>query len=87
MSWRDVAPRAAGQPRQSRAINLSLDEIAVQTGCAEHGLTISAIEPLVGGGTRVVMTSSDAAEMARGAFRKWVLSGPVERTPMRLRSR
>lgn len=83
MSWREGKASIPGQASHSRAINLSMEEKAVRAACAKHGATISAIESLASGGTRVVLMSGDAADTMRGALRKQVLAGAVTRTPLR----
>jgi anti-sigma factor RsiW len=60
-----------------------MDEKNVRAACAKHGATISAIEALQSGGTRVVLMSSAAAETMRKAFGKRVLTGQVQRAPLR----
>ena len=67
----------------SRAINIEATQADVLAACLKHGLTISAMESLVSGGTRVVLMSGDAAETVRQAFGKRVLTGPVQRVPLR----
>lgn len=74
---------ANGQVTTSRAINLAMDEKDVRAGCAKHGAAISAIETLQSGGTRVVLMNGSAAETMRKAFGKRVLSGAVQRAPLR----
>lgn len=83
MSWRQATSTTGVKPAASRAINLDIDENAVRTACAKHGVTISAIEVLQSGGTRVVLMSGAAAETMRKAFGKRVLTGEVQRAPLR----
>jgi len=64
----------------SRAVNVSVDTAKVVAMCAKHKVTISAIEALPSGGTRVVlMNSTDAAAIVK-AFGSKVIAGPVPRT-------
>ena len=64
----------------SRAMNLALSESEVTTLCTAAGISVSAIEPLPSGGTRVVlMNSADAAKIIK-AFGSKVLTGTVART-------
>ena len=67
----------------SRAVNINATEDDVSAACRRRGLTISAIEPLVSGGTRVVLMDRVAADSVRRAFGKRVLTGVVQRTPLR----
>ncbi|RYE01231.1 MAG: hypothetical protein EOP61_11830 [Sphingomonadales bacterium] len=69
----------------SRALNLDATPAHVTDMCAKHDATVSVIEPLASGGTRVVLLNAhDAAVIAR-AFGKKVLTGVVERMPIRPR--
>lgn len=64
----------------SRAVNVSVEQAQVITMCKKHDATISAIETLPSGGTRVVlMNSADAAKIIK-AFGSKVLTGTVART-------
>ncbi|WP_210359165.1 MULTISPECIES: hypothetical protein [Sphingomonas] len=83
MSWREKWSSGIGEPSVSRAINLAMDETDVRAGCTKHGAAISAIETLQSGGTRVVLMNGAAAETMRMAFGKRVLSGTVQRTPLK----
>ena len=57
----------------------------VIAACASNKATISAVEPLISGGTRVVLTNShDAAVMGR-VFAGNIITGTVIRTPLRVR--
>lgn len=67
----------------SRAINISATQRDVSAVCARRGLTISAIESLECGGTRVVLTDRAGADQIREAFGRKVLTGEVQRTPLR----
>ena len=67
----------------SRAINVNASETEVLKSCATHGATISAIETLASGGTRVVLMNATATETMRAAFGRKVLTGEVRRTPLR----
>ena len=64
----------------SRAVNVSVEQPQVVAMCKKHDATISAIETLPSGGTRVVlMNSVDAAKIIK-AFGSKVLTGTVART-------
>lgn len=67
----------------SRAINVKASETDVINRCAKHGATVSAIEALVSGGTRVVLNNGDDAAVMRHVFRKELITGEVERIPLR----
>ncbi len=80
MSWRQSASATGTGTQASRAMNIDASEADVRALCAKHDLGISAIEPLVSGGTRVVMVSLAAADRVRTAFARKLLTGPVQRT-------
>jgi hypothetical protein len=63
----------------SRALNLKLAEADVIARCNQAGVAISAIEPLVGGGTHVVTVTGDGAAILRRALRDHVIDGRVQR--------
>lgn len=63
----------------TRAINLNLSEADVIARCNRAGVKISAIEPLVGGGTHVVTLTGDGAAVMRRALREYVIEGRVKR--------
>ncbi len=67
----------------SRAINVNATEAEVIKSCARYGATVSAIETLASGGTRVVLMNIIAAETMRAAFGRKLLTGTVRRTPLR----
>lgn len=69
----------------SRAINVDASEAEVQTACRKHSVTISAIESLASGGTRVVLMNADATATMKHAFRRRLLTGDVRRTPLTTR--
>ena len=79
MSWRDAALPLDPRVLTSRAINLSMDEADVSTMCAKFGLTISSIETLLSGGTRVVLQSSEEAAQLKRKLKTKVLQGAVSR--------
>jgi hypothetical protein len=63
----------------SRAMNLTLPEADVVAQCHTHGISISAIETLPSGGTHMVTTTSEGAEIARHKFKKVLIAGHVRR--------
>ena len=52
----------------SRTLHVSLSEGEVTESCRKHAVAISAIEPLVSGGTRLVVELSPQA---------WCTTGPA----------
>lgn len=60
-----------------RAIFIALPEAEVIAACAKHGASISVIEPLTGGGSRVVLTNGDATADMRQVFARKLLSPPA----------
>jgi hypothetical protein len=70
----------------SRAINIDATQDHVLAACAKRKLPVSTIEALDSGGTRVVMKNpADAATIA-GFYGRKVITGLVQRTPLRLAS-
>ncbi|WP_415642743.1 hypothetical protein [Sphingomonas antarctica] len=63
----------------SRAINIQGTEADVRAECDKLSLPISAIETLLSGGTRVVMTTGAAADRVRKAFKGRLITGDVRR--------
>lgn len=63
----------------SRAINLSVDQDAVTRLCGKHAVLISCMEPLLSGGTRVVLRSADGAATVRRHMKDKIMEGPVVR--------
>lgn len=63
----------------SRAMNIDLDRDEVIARCAKNNATISAIETLISGGTRVVMMNGDDAAVMRKAFGSKIITGTVTR--------
>ena len=76
--WRRGVPT---QIMTSRAMNVSIAQADVVALCRKHAASISAIETLHSGGTRVVLKNNQGAETMRKAFGKKVLAGPVVATP------
>ena len=68
----------------SRAINISATEADITAACETAGISISTIERLISGGTRVVFhNAADTASMAK-ADKSKLLTGPVTRAQTRL---
>ena len=61
----------------SRAMNLALPESEVKQICLLQGISISAIEPLQSGGTRLVCTTPAGAEEMRLRLRGHIIDGAV----------
>ncbi len=76
--------RRGGAPEillPSRAMNVAIPQADVVALCRKHDATISAIETLHSGGTRVVLTNNDAAEKMRKAFGTKLMTGKVPPAP------
>lgn len=71
----------------SRAINVNATNAEVAAMCAKHKATISAIEALPAGGTRVVMMNADDAAVIAKAFKTKILATDTKRTPLSTRWR
>ena len=68
----------------TRAVNVDASLAEVTAACALVGASISAIEPLAGRGTRVVLRSADAADDMRVHYKKKLLDDRAARVPTRL---
>lgn len=64
----------------SRVIHVQETEAKIESLCQKHALRISVIEPLVSGGLRVVMSSSDDTETLRGLVKGQLITGEVRRS-------
>ena len=64
----------------SRAINIDATPQHVTAACAKRGFTITSLETLLSGGTRVVLTSGDAANAIRQVYGRKVIEGQVQRS-------
>lgn len=64
----------------SRAMNVGIAQADVETLCRKHKASISAIETLHSGGTRVVLRNIEAADTMRKAFGKKLMAGNVAPT-------
>jgi hypothetical protein len=65
----------------SRALNIKLAEAQVLAKCRKAGVLVSAIEPLIGGGTHLVCTTIDGANEMRLQFKNMIITGAVQRMP------
>jgi hypothetical protein len=68
----------------SRALNLDATLAEVTARCAKLATSITAIETLRSGGTRVVLKSADDAAVVSKAYGNKVMAGVVSRQPTRL---
>ena len=67
----------------SRALNINATEDHVRATCAKRSVTISAIESLVSGGTRLVTSNSADSAVIAKVYGTKVMTGVVRRTPLR----
>ena len=63
----------------SRAMNLQLPEENVRERCKKSGVSISAIEVLPSGGTRLVCTTGEGADEMRLKLKGHIIQGAVQR--------
>ncbi len=68
----------------SRAINVKATPDHVIATCAKRKVSISAIEALHSGGTRVVMNNAQDTALIAKVYGTKVITGDVVRTPSRL---
>ncbi len=66
----------------SRAINVKETVATVLAKCKSQQVDVSAIEALVSGGTRVVLSRPDGADTMRKIFVGKIIEGTVRRTPL-----
>jgi hypothetical protein len=64
-------------------MNLKLTQVEVEAAVLKHGAVISAIEPLLPSGTRVVLTNAEQAASLRRKLKAQIIDGKVRRTPLR----
>ena len=67
----------------SRVLLLSLDEGQVVATCLASKVSISAIESLPAGGTRLVCSSSDGAATMKRKLKSQLITGTVTRSAFR----
>lgn len=67
----------------SRAMNIKMSESAVLDRCRAESVGVSAIEPLPGGGVRVVCMSGDGAATLRRLLKGKLIDGEVKRERFR----
>ncbi|MDE2403086.1 MAG: hypothetical protein KGM17_00030 [Sphingomonadales bacterium] len=65
----------------SRAMNLRLPQRDVRERCDEQGIAISALEPLLTGGTHLVCRTIEGADEARRRLHDHLIQGRVQRFP------
>lgn len=78
VSWRDTGT-AMYEISTSRGVNIAADVAEVRAICSKHHLTISAIETLLSGGTRVVLQSGEDAVSLRRTMKTKLIDGSVQR--------
>ena len=65
----------------SRAVNINATVAEAIAMAAKHNAIVSAIEPLLPQGTRVVFMNGEAAATVARAFGRRVLNGTIIREP------
>jgi hypothetical protein len=63
----------------SRAFNLSMTEADVIKHCADKSIAVSVIEPLPGGGTRLVTMNGHGAAQIQAKLKTRIIQGEVRR--------
>jgi len=70
----------------SRAMNVNLTESQVRRVCEGMSIAITAIEPLIPSGTRVVCQNVEGSLALWNKLRANIIPGPVRRMPRSLRT-
>ncbi len=65
----------------SRAINSTASVAEIQALCDKHAFRVSTIEPLLSGGSRVVLLDGRDADSLRAVLKTKVIVGQVSRSP------
>ena len=63
----------------SRAFNLAMTEADVVKHCADKSIAVSVIEPLPGGGTRLVCLNGHGAAQIQAKLKTRIIQGEVRR--------
>ena len=66
----------------SRALNINAPEADIVASCAKAGITISMVEKLQSGGTRVVLNNTADAQAVAKTFSRKLLTDDVTRMPL-----
>lgn len=64
----------------SRTVHLAMAQPAVEAHCRAKNVDVSVVEPLPGGGVRLVCSSSAGAEKIRSTLKSKLIRGEVQRT-------
>jgi len=78
----DVKIMPTSAPRLSRAVNVDETLQVVAALCEKHAISISAIEPLKSGGTRVILSTISHADNLRGRLKGKLIEGAVVRSSL-----
>ena len=68
----------------SRAVHVQAAADHISQTCLKLGAKITAIEPLLSGGTRVVLSNAAQCAAVARAYPKQLIEGAVRRYPTRL---
>lgn len=66
----------------ARIVNIDAAARKVEAVCAKYRVSISALEEIPGGGTRIVLADGRGAAIIRRAFRDNLLPDSVRRFPL-----
>lgn len=64
----------------TRVVNIDTSETTIKSLCKRQSIRISTIEPLLSGGTRVVLADPADADTVRELMRDKLLSGTTKRS-------
>ncbi len=66
----------------SRVVSVDATPATVTQRCDKLGITISVLEPLQSGGTRVILNNSADAEAVRRVMKDKLITGPSVRSSL-----
>ncbi len=78
----NAATSPARTPGSSRAVHVKATLQAVTALCEQHAISISTIETLQSGGTRVVLNTAGEAANLRRRMKSQLIDGPVVRSSL-----
>lgn len=66
----------------SRVLSIQATEAELVAMCAKLGIGVSVIEPLMSGGTRIVLDNAEGTASLRRAMAKLIIDTPTKRSSL-----